>query len=806
MIRHLPIRTLVMVGLVGAALPAAGGTLRIPEQGIADIGTAVKAMTSIAEGRYVVVVENGADSMYVIDTVSRDQDAVAPCASSSITAVAGDGTERIYVGCKNGSLTSWDVDPNGLTEVGDPLSLGGGEVMALEVHRDKLYAFLSEEAGSASWLTVDIDGAPVLGGATDNRIQSIGAVRRAVSGTGGLVITTANGVERLDPQGALQVGLEQGYDDAVSAGTSFILTSDNGQLYLYTGNATGGITVVSAPGIDNNASSLGVIDSRLVVGTTDQQLRFYNRSSSGTPSELFAAISPPGSGAFGDPVDIVEGEGVSVAGTTQGFLWYVTDGPWVEIEDPDAAIAGVSGTEFQLSFTSDTDGTARVRLNGSSDNTGADISGTIDVTADEPVTLDLAMDEAYSEGANELRVVVTDSDGDAGRDILTVTRDDPPGAVRFTNISANNSDDKRVALGNQRLSVEWRLLDDPDIESYVVFFSNEEFTAADWEDCEDTRCGPKYTSKAGASSPIVINEWSGSTHQVDLEPLVNYQRYWIAVRAYDEGGKEGPMSDILSGVPEPGLGPAELAGEQGGLQCGTGAGAGLFGLFLGLGAAVSRRRRLGMAAGAGCAAAMLFAPVAEAKDPDAADHRKGHLEFRYGFFTLDDPNINRVMGESKNEVLWLEVGPHIIPQVEINAGLGWFQEIGNPVLSGGGRSDDNVMITALPVNLSLGLRGDFMKHQPVVPSVGVSMEAWPWRQEPYGSGSLSGVKTGWSWNAGLELLLDRMDPSAASKLRVRTGIDDTYLTVSYRSQEVGDPNEGLYYSGTVIGLGLKFDY
>jgi hypothetical protein len=305
----------------------------------------------------------------------------------------------------------------------------------------------------------------------------------------------------------------------------------------------------------------------------------------------------------------------------------------------------------------------------------------------------------------------------------------------------------------------------------------------------------------------VIKEWSGSTHQVDLEPLVNYQRYWVAVRAYDEGGKEGPMSDILSGVPEPGLGPAELSGEQGGLQCGTGAGAGLFGIFLGLGAAASRRRRFGpAAAAAGCVAAMLFAPTAEAKDPDAADRRKGHLEFRYGLFTMDDPNINKVMGESKNEVLWLEVGPHIIPQVEINAGLGWFQEIGNPILSGGGRSDDNVMLTALPLNLSLGLRGDFLKHQIVVPSVGASIEAWPWRQEPYGGGSLSGMKTGWSWNAGLELLLDRMDPSAASKLRVRTGIDDTYLTLSYRSQEVGDPNEGLYYSGTVIGLGLKFDY
>ena len=801
----LPLRTAVVTAACLGG-PATAGTLRIPDAGTSDIGTGVKAMASIAEGRYVAIIENGADSLYVIDTVSRDQRSAATCGSSTISAVTGDGTERIYVGCKDGTLLAWDIDANGLTQVGDALELRDGEVVALEVHRELLYAFVAEDSGSYSWLTVDIGGEPSISNSTDNRIQSIGAVRRALSGDLGMVVTTANGVERIDQQGALQVGTAQGYDDAITAGTNFIVTGDDGKLYQYSGTTTAGISVVSASGVNDNATALGVIDSRIVVGTSDQELRFYDRSSAGTPSDLHRTLTPPGSGSFGDPVDIIEGEGVSVAGTSLGHLWYVTDGPWVEVEDPDPVISGVTGTEFQLTFTSDLDGTARVRLNGSSDSNGTDISGALDVTADESVTLDLAMDGDYIEGANELRVVVTDSDGDVGRDILTVTRDDPPGAVTFTEASANNREDKRVALGNQRLGIEFRLLEDPDIESYVVFFSDEEFTAADWEDCGDTRCGPKYTNKAGARSPIVINEWSGSTHQVDLEPLVNYRRYWIAVRAYDEGGKEGPMSDILSGVPEPGLGPAELAGEQGGIQCGTGVGAGVFGLLVGLGAVVSRRRRGALAAGAGVAAAMLFAPVAQAKDPDAVDNRKGQLEFRYGFFTMEDPNITRVMGDSKNEVLWLEVGPHIIPQVEINAGLGWFQEIGNPVLSGGGRSDDNVMLTALPVNLSLGLRGDFVKHQLVVPAVGASLEAWPWKQEPYGSGTISGMKTGWSWNAGLQLLLDRMDPSAASKLRVRTGIDDTYLTFSYRSQQVGDPDEGLYYSGSVAALGLKFDY
>ena len=112
----------------------------------------------------------------------------------------------------------------------------------------------------------------------------------------------------------------------------------------------------------------------------------------------------------------------------------------------------------------------------------------------------------------------------------------------------------------------------------------------------------------------------------------------------------------------------------------------------------------------------------------------------------------------------------------------------------------------MPLNVSVNLRGDFFKHQVLVPAVGASIEAWPWKQEPYGSQErFGGMKTGWSWNAGLQILLDRVDKKSASALRVRTGIDDTYLTLSYRDQTIGDASEGLVYSGQIIGLGLKLD-
>ncbi len=816
-----------VVGLVvgGAArpAPAVAGSLRIPDSGTANLGTSILEMASVGDGRYVASIVGGGDATVLIDTASQASTAVTACGSATTTAIAGGSDSRLYVGCSDGSLLAYDVDRNGLTQVGTTLDLGAGEVTALAIHNSLLYAFVQLDQGQAQYQTVDVSGTPKVSSTGDTRIQSIGEVRRAVSSTNGLLVTTAMGVERLAPSGAL-LGSTQGYTDALVAGTQFIVVGDDGKLWQYNGSTTSALPVFSLSGIDSNASALGTLGSYSVVGTTNQELRLYTVSSTGLPSTFDRTLRPPSSAAFGDPIDFIEGQGFSVAGTSEGFLWFVTDGPWVEVADPDVEVSGGSGTAFSITFSSDTAGTAEVLLNGSSDTTGTVLVADLAVTADTPQTLDFTLDDRFAEGVNELRVVVQDAAGDRGRDIAYATLDDPPGQVSFNRVSEND-DHPYVAVGNERLSVSFDALPDPDIAHYVLFFSTTEFSRDQFASCDAVDsgadsgmltpavataagyCGPEFENDKGAVSPIVLSVTGNSAYTVDLESLDNGTEYWIAVRAYDEGGKEGAMSVVLNGTPQYGVGPAELSGEQGGIQCGAGASAGWLGVALASLALVGRRRRTWMVAPAAAMALVVAAP-AHAKDPDVArSERKGNFQFRYGLFDMDDPNINKVMGDTPNEVLWLEVGPHLLPQVEVTAGMGWFQEIGNAVLSSGGTSDDNVMITALPFNLNLNLRADFAKNQVIVPAVGASFEVWPWKQEPYrGSSKISGMKTGWSWNAGVQLLLDRVDPRAASKLRVRTGIEDTYLTISYRAQEIGNASEGLVYSGSVIGFGLKLDY
>jgi MYXO-CTERM domain-containing protein len=319
---------------------------------------------------------------------------------------------------------------------------------------------------------------------------------------------------------------------------------------------------------------------------------------------------------------------------------------------------------------------------------------------------------------------------------------------------------------------------------------------------------------------VVVDAAPGEGATVSLYPLTNGQTYYIAVRAIDAGGLEGPMSEVVEAVPVESFGAAALAGEDGGCASAAGPRAGWLVALGGVGLLVARRRRLvaavalGVGVGAGgmaeaapkAAAGASGAPVGLV---DPAD-RHGTVALRLGRLDVQDPNINKVAEQAGKEVLWLDVGPRITRYGELTAGLGWFQELGYLVDENGAPTADRQMLTALPMSLNAGLRLDFVDEQPIVPFGGAGLDMWAWRENWQGPGDtkmsqrIGGWKTGWHWQVGGAFLLDRLDRSRASRLQARSGIDDTWATVEYREQEVGA--EGLVFSGSWVGFGLRVDY
>ena len=155
----------------------------------------------------------------------------------------------------------------------------------------------------------------------------------------------------------------------------------------------------------------------------------------------------------------------------------------------------------------------------------------------------------------------------------------------------------------------------------------------------------------------------------------------------------------------------------------------------------------------------------------------------------------------------MESGISIYGIFDIYGGLGFVQGMGTLVSEDGSSSTEHDMITIYPISLNSAMRISFSEKQVLVPYVSGGIDYWIWREnwiENDVEVDQSGGKSGWHYAIGGQLLLDRFDEIAASKLFVRFGIKDTYLTGEYRTQDIG--SEGLEFDGSSTTFGFRFVY
>ena len=75
------------------------------------------------------------------------------------------------------------------------------------------------------------------------------------------------------------------------------------------------------------------------------------------------------------------------------------------------------------------------------------------------------------------------------------------------------------------------------------------------------RGGPDFTV---LSQEELLSDQQVVISSVELYPLENQVEYFVAVRAIDQAGTQGPMSNVVSALPKPSYGVSELSGETGG--------------------------------------------------------------------------------------------------------------------------------------------------------------------------------------------------------------------------------------------------
>lgn len=545
------------------------------------------------------------------------------------------------------------------------------------------------------------------------------------------------------------------------------------------------------------------------VAVTGEQVKVWEMLDSGTvPSPIPYFEGPP---QADNPIqDMVTRSGYLYGGGLGGNLHIVTARPWVEQITVMPANAQ-TGDEVTVTLQIDEDSTWTLHRGGDRLGSGPQIASG-DVNANQVVSVNLTVGDGFIEGVNHLYLVATNDLGLTGHRRGSISVDNPPGPPQ---LNASN-----VAFGDGQLVLSFDGIPDADLDHYSVFVSASDFNGADFE-----TGGPDFDGSTSLMTPIELEALGGDRVSKTIHPLENDVTYYIGVRAWDQGGKEGPMSRVIQGTPREAFTAAELAGERGGSACATGAG-GAGWLALGLGLLAVRRR--GTVAAVALCACMLPA-VASAEDRNEDEDRRGVLgrdmtparanfEVRYGVINLADENIDAVYGGKPTNLLQAEIGPQLWRVAEVDLGFGFLQTLAHTVDSSGAASGDRTMLTWWPLALDVTLRGHILDEQPIVPHVrlGYDYVIWSELSDQLGGGkrSVKGAKSGTHTALGASILLDLAQPGRASLLEAQTGINDTWITFEWRRQSVdarsrpwsGATEGGLDFSGNAFMVGLKLDY
>jgi hypothetical protein len=685
-----------------------------------------------------------------------------------------------------------DVATDGtITHDRDVVTVGTGQVYGVEADDTHVFAVVEGDSGTevAAFTAADGSDSGLTGfPATLSNITKledtaiVGTTLVVLGGTDDVVKVSLDSGTVVTPNGTLGA---RTYVDAYPYETSSVAyLADSGGTLARFGVGTNDYTSSLVAVADTvTAVGLDAEEGYLVLGAGDDALVYSFTTGPGTLQNTISGAA--------DIDEFAITPGYAFGGTSDGSVHILTERPWIVADvSPTSA---VDGDTVSLTFASDTAGTYQVRVGGTVAGDGADIGVDGTIGADEPVTVDLEVGDDFEEGDNRVWVFVTSGDL-VGHAAGTVAVDNPPSAVDL------GADD--VGFGNQSISIQFDGISDADLAGYVIYVTDEPFDPADYP-----TGGPGFTGDDDVTLPLAVTAEAGASVSRTVSPLTNGTTYYVAVRAIDGGGLEGPMSDVQSATPEETFSASQLAGEEGG-YCGVGPGAGLAAVLVAAAGIIRRRRGVG-AAGAALAVA-LVAPAAHAKDTETP--RRMNVQLRYGPTTLDsDPYLAQIYGTKANQILWFEYG-FASQYLDANLGLGFYQELGWLQTAEGDISDEHDMLTLFPLALTLTGRLDFFHEQPIVPFGRIGADYWMWKENWYVADpdttddSRDGGKYGWHFGGGVMLLLDVLDRGAASRLESTAGIDDTYLVAEYRKTLLVHGDDQLNFSTSEFSFGLKFDF
>lgn len=717
-------------------------------------GTAVTDFTADVDNDLVAYLEEGSSQLRVLDGQTFEATAVSVCATAADVAswVDEEGVNFV-VACEDG------VD---LVQVDGDRSVGSATSYELGVEGN----ISGLAVADSLWVITGAAGYPVdlesfeLTDEAGSTLSREGVDDVIYVGNRVLILHGQDDISRIDTAtGAVSQSQENlGGRDITRAvlepgNTNILVADENGSVLRYQPSGDDyQILIDDLVGV--MAIEVGFDESWVALAEDGGvQLHDYAGGVTVEPFELFDL----------DATELAALDGYLFVGTSTGEVHVLTDRPWIEFTSAPTETL-LSGDDAQLSFTSDTAGDWTLSL-------GDDELASGSLEADAPATATVEIDALFAEGTNRLQLTLGE-----GRDAVDVVVDNPPPQPGVS-----------VSWGDGVVYVD---IDDAAIEdlgSYEIYVSTEEFTADDYP-----TGGPAGTAPV---SPISLTSEGSVSHTIsDVENGVTYH---VAVRVIDQGGTEGAMSNVYEVTPRSTGGWAELAGAEGG--CAHAPAGALFLLAL-----------IGLFA----------APRAEAADLEGWKAKTKTNEVHFGPMSFEQQAFNAVYDDTY--MLRFDGGRQLWRFFELNGSLGLVRKQGSlAATDSGDASGDSSQLTILPLSAGVTarldptarLKGEW-RSMPVVPYGTVGVDYYLRRErygainveDPFGNEVWSGGQAGWHYAVGVDVLLDWMDPKHASKAQARWGIEDTYLTLEWRTRsDWPDSTSSLSFAGDTVTLGLKVD-
>jgi len=180
------------------------------------------------------------------------------------------------------------------------------------------------------------------------------------------------------------------------------------------------------------------------------------------------------------------------------------------------------------------------------------------------------------------------------------------------------------------------------------------------------------------------------------------------------------------------------------------------------------------------------------------------FEFKGGRFHPQQPDWKRYYGSDSMNHFAMALGYMPVRALELGAELGYAYDEGRGLLPTSGVLGGEVSYTLVPAHVYLIVRGAFMEGQWLVPYAGGGWSRAYYRQEVSGQQEHKGHADGWNARAGLQLLLNHLDPRSAANIKAAYGIDYTYLTLEV--QKFSAAINGTELGGRSYLLGVRVEY